>query len=122
MIERIDDVPAGVTGIQASGKLTKDDYESVLEPALKEAVATGEARVLFVLPDFDGLEPQALLEDLKTGLAVELKDRSAWKKLAVVSGVDWVSKAMRLFSWAMPGELAVYEMDELDKAKEWVVT
>ena len=122
MVERMDDAPAGVIGVKASGKLTKVDYESVLEPALKEAAATGDARVLFVLPDFDGLEPEALLEDIKTGLSVEIKDRSAWKKLAVVSGVEWISKSMRLFSWAMPGELRVFEMDELDKAKEWVAT
>jgi hypothetical protein len=120
MIERISDVPEGVIGVRASGKLTKDDYVNVLEPALKEAVDTGEARVLFVLPDFDGLEPEAWLEDVKTGLGVELKNRSAWKKLAVVSGVDWVAKSMRFFAWAMPGELKVFEMDEMDKAKEWV--
>jgi SpoIIAA-like len=120
MVERIDDVPAGVIGVRASGKLTKDDYESVLEPALKEAMDSGEARVLFVLPDYDGLEPAALLEDLKTGLGVELQNRSTWKKLAVVTGVDWIAKAMRLFAWAMPGELKVYEMDELDEATDWV--
>jgi SpoIIAA-like len=122
MIERIEDVPAGVIGLRASGKLTKDDYVSVMEPALNEAVESGEARVLFVLPDFDGLEPEALFEDLKTGLNVELKNRSAWKRLAVVSGVDWVSKSMRLFAWAMPGELKVFEMDGLDEAKSWVAT
>jgi hypothetical protein len=122
MIERMDDAPAGVIGIQASGKLTKDDYESVLEPALKEAVETGEARVLFVLPDFDGLEPEALFEDVKTGLGVELKDRSAWKRFAVVTGVDWIAKSMRLFAWMVPGEVKVFGMDELDKAKEWVAT
>jgi SpoIIAA-like len=122
MIERMDDAPAGVIGIQASGKLTKDDYESVLEPALKEAVETGEARVLFVLPDFDGLEPEALFEDVKTGLGVELKDRSAWKRFAVVTGVDWIAKSMRLFAWMVPGEVKVFDMSELDKAKEWVVT
>jgi len=122
MVERMDDVPAGVIGIRGSGKLTRDDYVDVLEPALKEAAASGEARVLFVLPDFDGLEPQALLEDIKTGLAVELKDRSKWRKLAFVSGVDWISKSMRMFTWAMPGELRVFEMDELDKATEWAAT
>jgi SpoIIAA-like len=122
MIERIEDVPAGVIGLRASGKLTKDDYETVLEPAVKEAVDSGEARVLFVLPDFDGLEPQALLEDVKTGLAVELQNRSAWRRLAFVSGVDWVSTAMRMFAWAMPGELAVYEMNQLDAAKAWVAS
>ena len=47
-------------------------------------------------------------------------NRSAWKKLAFVSGVDWISKATRLFAWAMPGELKVFDMDELEEAKEWV--
>jgi hypothetical protein len=120
MIERITDVPDGVMGIRASGKLTRNDYKNVLEPALKEAVDSGEARVLFVLPDFDGLEAKAWLEDVKTGLGVEFRDRSKWKKLAFVSGVDWVTKSMQLFAWAMPGELEVFEMDELGKAKEWV--
>ena len=78
MIERIDDVPAGVIGIRASGKLTKDDYESVLEPALKEAVDSGEP------------------------------------------GVDWIAKSIRLFAWAIPGEVKVFEMDGLDEAKDWV--
>jgi hypothetical protein len=55
MVERTDDVPAGVIGVRASGKLTKEDYTDVLEPA-------------------------------------------------------------RMFAWAMPGELAVY--DDLDKLEE----
>jgi hypothetical protein len=122
MIERMDDVPAGVIGIRASGKLTKEDYQGVLEPALKEAMESGEARVLFVLPDYDGLEPKAFFEDVKTGLEVELRNRSAWKRLAFVSGVEWITKAMRLFTWAMPGELKVFEMDELDAAKSWVAS
>ena len=122
MVERIDDVPEGVIGLRASGKLSKSDYTDVLEPALKEATASGEARALFVLPDFDGLEPGAWIEDVKTGLAVEVKNREAWKKLAFVSGVEWVSKSMRLFAWAMPGELKVFGMDELDEAQAWVAS
>lgn len=120
MVERFYDVLAGVIGLRASGKLTKADYEDVLEPALNEAVETGEARVLFVLPDFDGLEPKALLEDIKTGLAVEVKNRGAWKKLAFVTGVEWIAKATRMFTWAVPGELKVYEMAGLDDAREWI--
>jgi hypothetical protein len=119
MIERIEDAPDGVIGIRASGKLTKDDYVNVLEPALKEAIDSGDARVLFVLPHYDGLEPKAFFEDVKTGLEVELRNRSAWNRMAFVSGVEWISKAMRLFTWAMPGELKVFEMDELDEAKTW---
>jgi hypothetical protein len=83
---------------------------------------SGEARVLFVLTDFEGLELGASFEDIKTGFGVELGHRKEWKRLAVVTDVDWVARAMRMFAWAMPGELAVYEdLDQLDEAKSWAV-
>jgi hypothetical protein len=119
MVERMNDMPAGVIGLRAAGKLSRDDYREVLEPALKEATDSGEARVVFVLTDFGGLEPGAWLEDVKTGFGAEIAHRGAWKRLAVVTDVDWVAKAMQLFAWAMPGELEVYELDELDDAKSW---
>ncbi|HEY1237515.1 MAG TPA: STAS/SEC14 domain-containing protein [Solirubrobacterales bacterium] len=120
MVERMDDVPAGVIGVRATGKLTKDDYTGGLEPALKEAMDSGEARVVFVLTDFDGLELGATFEDLKTGLGVEFAHRKDWKRLAVVTDVDWVGRAMSMFAWAMPGELKVYDdLDELEEAKSW---
>jgi hypothetical protein len=120
MVERMDDVPAGVIGLRASGKLTKEDYTGGLEPALKEAMDSGEARVVFVLTDFDGLDLDATFEDIKTGLGVELANRKNWKRLALVTDVDWVARAMRMFAWAMPGELAVYEdLGKLEEAKSW---
>jgi hypothetical protein len=120
MVERMNDVPEGVIGLRASGKLTKDDYTGVLEPALNEAMGSGEARVLFVLTDFDRLELDAVPEDIKTGLGVELRNRGNWKRLALVTDVEWVAKAMRMFAWAMPGELAVYDsLDQVEEAKDW---
>lgn len=53
MIERMDEMPAGAVGLRASGKLSKDDYTDVLEPALREAVDSGELRLVFVLTDFE---------------------------------------------------------------------
>ena len=119
MVERIDDMPEGVIGLRASGKLSRGDYRDVLEPALKEAIDSGEARVVFVLTDFDGLEPGAVPEDVKTGLGVELAHREEWKRLALVTDVDWVAKAMRMFAWVMPGELGIYGLDQLEEAKSW---
>jgi len=121
MVERIEDVPPGVIGLRGSGKLTRQDYTQVLEPALKEAMDSGQARVLFVLTDFDGLEAGAVPEDIKTGLGVELANRKNWKRLALVTDVEWVAKAMRMFTWAMPGELTVYDdLGRLDEARDWV--
>jgi len=120
MVERIEDMPDGVVGLRASGKLTKDDYTGVLEPALNEAMDSGEARVVFVLTDFEGLELGAMPEDVRTGLGVEFAHRQEWRRLALVTDVDWVARAMRMFAWAMPGELGVYEdLGNLEKAKRW---
>jgi SpoIIAA-like len=119
VVEKMADMPAGVIGLRASGKLTRDDYREVLEPALQEAVDTGAARVVFVIESYEGLEGRALLEDLKTGVRVELRDRKLWKRLGVVTNQEWIAKAMHLFAWAMPGDLRVFDLDELDEAKGW---
>ena len=120
VIQRIPDVPAGIVGLKASGKLTVDDYRDGLEPALKEGIDSGELRLLFVLTDFDGLEGGAVPEDVKTGLSAWLGHHSAWKRFALVTDVEWVAKAMHMFAWMTPGEVMVTGLDQLDQATAWV--
>jgi SpoIIAA-like len=120
VIERIDDMPAGTVGLRAWGKLTKQDYHEVLEPALSEAVESGELRLVFVLTDFEGLEPGAWIEDVKTGLRVWVRDHAAWQRFALVTDVEWVAKAMRMFTWLTPGEVNVGDLASLQDAKTWV--
>ena len=88
MIERIEEMQPGTIGLRASGKLSRDDYREVLEPALHEGVESGELRLVFVLTSFEGLEPGAWIEDVKTGLRVWVRDHSAWKRFALVTDVE----------------------------------
>lgn len=120
MIERIDDMPPGTIGFSANGKLTRDDYRNVLEPVLHEAAEAGEIRMLFTLTAFEGLEPAAWFDDIKTGLGLGIGHHSAWKRSAIVTDVDWIGKAYRMFAWMTPGEVKVYELDQLEEAKNWV--
>ena len=120
MIERIEEMPPGTMGLRAAGELSREDYRDVLEPTLKEAAESGGVRLVFVLTDFDGLGHGAWVEDMKTGLNAWVRDHSAWKRFALVTDVEWVAKAMRLFSWMAPGEVRTYGLDELDEAKAWV--
>jgi SpoIIAA-like len=120
MIERMDGMPAGTVGLRASGKFSADDYTGVLEPALREGVESGELRLLFVLTDFDGLEAAAIPEDIKTGLKAWASDRSAWKRFALVTDVEWIAKAMHMFTWLTPGEVLIRDLDGLEEAKTWV--
>ena len=120
MIERIEGMPAGTVGLRAAGKLSKDDYVEVLEPALREGVDSGELRLLFVIDDFDGVAPGAWPEDFKTGLGAWFRDHSAWKRFAFVTDVEWLAKAMRMFTWMTPGEVKVCGLAEEEEAKRWV--
>jgi hypothetical protein len=120
MIERIEEMPAGTIGLRATGKLSKEDYVEVLEPALREGVASGELRLVFVLTDFHGLGPGAWIEDAKTGMEAWVRNHSAWKRFALVTDVEWVAKAMRAFAWLAPGEVRVFDLGEMDAAREWV--
>jgi SpoIIAA-like len=120
VIERIDDMPAGILGLRASGKLSRADYRDVLEPALREALQSGELRVLFVLSDFEGLEPGAWIEDVKTGLEVLVGHHSAWKRFALVTDVDWIAKAKRTFAWLIPGEMRIFDPNSFEDARSWV--
>jgi hypothetical protein len=120
MIERIEEMPAGTIGLRASGKLTREDYQQVLEPALQEGVESGELRLLFAMPDFDGLEPGAMIDDVETGLRAWVRDHKAWKRFAFVTDVEWLAKTMRAFAWLAPGEVRIFSLGELDVAREWV--
>src|SRR2546423_1358609 len=85
--------PSGWIGFSASGKLTRADYKDVLEPALRDAAEAGEIRMVFEIKDFKGLEPSAWYQDIKTGLGLGLGHHSAWKRSAIVTDIDWLSKA-----------------------------
>lgn len=120
MIEPIDDMPAGTIGLRAWGKLTREDYRNVLEPALRRGVESGELRLVFLLTDFHGLEPGAWIDDVKTGLQAWVLEHSAWRRFALVTDVEWVIKGMRTFAWLAPGEVATFEPDGLEQAKTWI--
>jgi hypothetical protein len=120
MIERIEGAPAGVTGLRATGELSKDDYTEVLEPALAAAETGGEIRLLFILECFDGLAPGAWKEDVKTGLRAWAREHRSWRRMALVTDVEWFARSTRAFAWLAPGEVKVFPLAERDEARTWV--
>jgi hypothetical protein len=122
MIEMLQDMPDGVSGIRVSGRLRGDDLREA-KPAIEELLKTGEIRIVEVIaPDYEGFGPGGLAEDLKLGLGLLVKHHSAFKRIAVVSDKDWVGHAIHALAWMVPGELAVFGLDELEQAKEWAAS
>ena len=119
MIELLTDMPPGVIGFRVSGRISGDELRA-LKPKLDESLGTGEIRIVEVIaPDYEGFGPGGLAEDLKLGLGLLVQHHSAFKRIAVVSDKDWVAHAVHAFAWMVPGELAVFGLDDLERAKEW---
>lgn len=120
MIERITDMPPGTLGFRAAGEIKREDYENVLAPELRRAVETGGVRTLYLIEDLDKLEPSALWADAKLGFDVAVKHHREWVRTAIVTDIDWMVRATKLFAWMIPGEVRVFPVSELDQAKPWV--
>ena len=69
MLEPIEQLPEGVIGFEAKGKLHVSDYKDVLHPAIQEVLERGDdVRIVLVFETFDGLSGGAVWEDLKMGV------------------------------------------------------
>lgn len=120
MIEILPDMPAGVTGIRVSGHLTGDELRGV-RPVLGKVLADGrEIRVVEIIDDdYHGFGPGGLREDLKLGLGTVLPHRGAFTRIAIVTDKEWVARTLHAIAWLVPGELAVFGLDQLDAATQW---
>ncbi len=118
MIEQIPDLPDNVLGFTAKGTVTANDYESVIIPAV-ETLFTRHSKVRFLYhlgEEFSGFEAAAMWDDTKLGL----KHLKGWETMAIVSDVEWVRAAVKVFGLAIPGHVRVFHNRELAQATRWV--
>jgi hypothetical protein len=121
MIERLSDMPPGTIGFRAEGEIEREDYDELLVPELRRAVEDGRGlRTLYVIEDLDEIEPGALWADTKLGFDLGVRHHDLWVRSAIVTDIDWMARATKLFAWMIPGEARVFALDELDAAKAWV--
>lgn len=117
MIRLLGDMPAGVLGLEAVDDVEKEDYENVIVPAVKQAVAEhGKVRVVYVLgPEFDEYEREAVWEDLKLGVS----NPAAFERMAIVTDARWAGPAVKIFSVLWPGQARAFPLSDLESAKRW---
>ena len=118
MIKELSGMPAGVIGFEASGKMHAEDYRDVVLPALEHAAAAGEVRFVIVMHDFDGMSGGALWQDLKVGI----EHLRAWKRIALVTDIEWMTRLTALFGWMTPGDTKTFSLGQLADAVQWVAS
>ncbi|MDR3661066.1 MAG: STAS/SEC14 domain-containing protein [Mycobacterium sp.] len=119
VIEALTNFPDNITAFACHGHLTKADYETVLIPHIEDKLNRHKKLRAYteVAPDFVGVDPGFVWEDTKFGFS-HLFD---WERAALVTDVEWMSRATKFLAFLMPVELRVFPTAEADKAREWIV-
>ncbi len=117
MIELMDDLAGNVVAARAHGDITRDDYVSVLVPATDAALSEHrKVRILYLVEDGATFSPGAMLEDAFFGM----RHLFEWERIALVTDIEWLSKAMNMLQVLMPCPARLFSKAELDDAKDWI--
>ena len=118
MIEQLKTFPDHVLAFVYKGHITKADYDTVLVPVILNALETQDKVRLYIETDatFSGIGPGAIWEDFKVGV----EHLTRWERVVVVTDVDWIKHAMRLFSFLMPGAVKTVAPAEAAQARAWI--
>ncbi len=118
MLESIADLPPNVVGFRAVGEVTATDYQQVLLPALQKA-HQGHHKIRFLFqfgPEFSSYTGGAMLEDAVTGIL----HFTHFERIAVVSDFDWITNAVNMLGFAVPGSIRVFPGDAVEDAITWL--
>jgi len=118
MMTTIPDVPDNVVAVKATGKITREDYEEVLIPAIEEKLKKhAKIRLLYQIgADAVEFTAGAMWDDAKIGL----RHLTAFEKIAVVSDIEWITSAVKVFSFVIPSLVRTFGNSGFPDAKAWV--
>ncbi|MEG6508356.1 STAS/SEC14 domain-containing protein [Methyloligella sp. 2.7D] len=118
MIELLEGFPDDVVAIAFTGEITRKDYEMVLIPAVEKALKTHDKISIYyeIRTDFAGVDPTAAWEDFKLGM----EHLSRWRRIAVVTDVEWIANSVRFFAIMMPAEMKAFPLADAPQAREWI--
>jgi hypothetical protein len=118
MLEILQGFPASVVALSASGRVTRQDYETVLIPKVREALARHDRiRCYYEIgAAFSAFEGAALWEDFKLGV----EHWTRWERIAVVSDVEWIRLAVNFFRFLVPGETKIFPTAQAPEARRWI--
>ena len=118
MIEALTGFPENVAAFACKGHVTRDDYETVLVPAIESALAMNDKlRIYYEIgDDFYSIDPGAVFEDIKVGMG----HLSHLERIAVVTDVDWIRLTMRAFAFLIPARMQFFATAGRDEARAWI--
>ena len=114
MLELIDGLPGNVVGIAVSGRLTMQDCQNVLVPAMQKSLKRHEKIRLYY--ELNSRFPGAAWDDLELGL----EDLSRCERVAIVTDIGWVRLTVKALRFLIPSEIRVFPTVQADEGRAWI--
>jgi SpoIIAA-like len=118
MMRTLDGFPDAIVAAACDGRVTREDYETVLIPRLNEALGRHDkVRIYYEIgPSFTAFDAGAVWEDAKIGL----EHLSRYERMALVTDVPWIRLAVAAFRFLMPGRMRMFGASEAKEARAWI--
>src|SRR5712675_2448595 len=103
-------MPAGAVGFRVEDELTDEDYDDVLAPGLRAAVAAGEVRLLLVgAPGSDLGSLKSRFESARSDPDLDLGHRRDWRRVAIVADAGLLfRRSFPIWSRVIPVDVKLF--------------
>lgn len=116
MYRILDGSENGIVGIRVESKLTPEEYDllnSYLEQLMQDV---GPINFLCDMADFEGLNSQALWEEM----TCHLRNLQGYQRIAVVGNRRWLEGGTTVVEPWRKTQLKIFTPDQTDEAWNWV--
>lgn len=106
-----------VVGVHCTGKITKEDYTTFLEPTLDAVVAEhGSVRLIFKMLHFEGIELKAAWHDTVTGV----KHAKNFERVAMIGNKNWEAGLLAIAKPFLKAQVRYFDISEESLAWKWI--
>ena len=114
MLELIRELPDNVVGIVARGRVTNEECDNVLRPAMETTLRRhGKLRLYY---EIGSRFPGAGWGDLD----VAIDHLPQWERVAVVTDTAWVRQTVNALRLLIASEIRVFTVDNAQEGRAWI--
>jgi hypothetical protein len=116
MIELINELPDNVIGIVARGRVTNEECDTVLRPAMERSLKRHNKIRLYY--EVGSRFPGAGWGDLD----IAIDHLPQWERIAVVTDTGWVRQTVNALRFLIASEVRVFTTLEAEEGRAWIAS
>src|SRR5215472_4591312 len=114
MLELIEGLPKNVVGIVATGRVTMQDCQDVLVPAITSSRKRHDKIRMYY--ELNSRFPGSAWDDLDIGL----EHASCCERVAIVTDIGWVRLTVKALRFLIPSKIRVFPTIQAEEGRDWI--